>query len=41
MSRILLKESDEKTGLIANNTNKTGCQGCPRRSEIMTIIIGY
>jgi len=36
-----LKELDNKTGLIANNNNKTGCQGRLNRSEIITIIIGY
>ena len=36
-----LKELDNKTGLIANNSNKTGCQSKLNRSEIITIIIGY
>ena len=36
-----LKELDNKTGLIANNNNKTGCQGRLNRSELITIIIGY
>ncbi len=36
-----LKELDNRTGLIANNSNKTGCQSRLNRSEIITIIIGY
>ena len=36
-----LKELDNRTGLITNNSNKTGYQSRLSRSEIIAIIIGY
>lgn len=34
-----LKELDNRTGLITNNSNKTDCQSMLNKSEIITIII--